>query len=79
MFMIFAPPHYSSKVKGYSQLFLCEAPNCCVSFSEDSNKGYVGKGSGCGPFSRRFHRFHFSFQILVPLAFPKLAAVNVCG
>ena len=24
--MIFAPPHYLSRVKGYSQLLLCEAP-----------------------------------------------------
>ena len=24
--MIFAPPHYLSKVKGYSKLLLCEAP-----------------------------------------------------
>jgi len=26
IFMIFAPPHYLSRVKGYSQLLLCEAP-----------------------------------------------------
>ena len=25
--MIFAPPYYLSRVKGYSQLLLCEAPN----------------------------------------------------
>ena len=28
--MIFAPPHYLSKVKGYSQLLLCEAPKAGV-------------------------------------------------
>ena len=28
--MIFAPPHYPSRVKGYSQLLLCEAPKCVV-------------------------------------------------
>ena len=26
IFMIFAPPHYLSRVKRYSQLLLCEAP-----------------------------------------------------
>ena len=26
IFVIFAPPHYLSRVKGYSQLLLCEAP-----------------------------------------------------
>ena len=28
IFMIFALPYYLNKVKGYSQLLLCEAPNC---------------------------------------------------
>ena len=28
IFIIFAPPHYPSRVKGYSQLLLCEAPKC---------------------------------------------------
>ena len=28
IFMIFAPPHYPSKVKRYTKLLLCEAPKC---------------------------------------------------
>ena len=28
--MIFAPPYYLNKVKGYSQLLLCEAPKADV-------------------------------------------------
>ena len=28
IFMIFAPLYYLSRVKGYSQLLLCEAPKC---------------------------------------------------
>ena len=28
IFMIFSPPHYLSRVKRYSQLLLCGAPNC---------------------------------------------------
>ena len=41
--MIFAPPHYLSRVKGYSQLLLCEArkPNTVKVRSAD------GKILGC--------------------------------
>ena len=30
IFMIFTPPHYLSRVKGYSPLLLCEAPKWAV-------------------------------------------------
>ena len=30
IFMIFAPPDYPSRVKGYSQLMLCEAPKWLI-------------------------------------------------
>ena len=30
IFIIFAPPHYPSRVKGYSKLLLCEAPKWLV-------------------------------------------------
>ena len=30
IFVIFFPPHYPSKTKGYSQLLQCEAPKCDI-------------------------------------------------
>ena len=32
--MIFASPHYLSRMKGYSQLLLCEARNCGITVGE---------------------------------------------
>ena len=42
--MIFAPPHYPSKVKGYSQLLLCEAPKPIVDAAQ-KNKSMTDGGN----------------------------------
>ena len=41
IFMIFAPPHYLNRVKGYSQLLPCEAPNCGLAVALPSKIAYA--------------------------------------
>ena len=51
--MIFTPPHYLSRVKGYSQLLLCEAPKLRVCFTH-----------GLLIPHRHLHRTRLLFQVV---------------
>ena len=53
IFMIFTPPHYLSRVKGYSQLLLCEAPKLRVCFTH-----------GLLIPDRHLHRTRLLFQVV---------------